>query len=366
MSRNLLVCLDGTRNEPETGASNVVRLYELAAKDDAQLAYYDPGVGTMGARSAITAAGRALTRTSGLVLGYGIRENIEEAYHWLMDTYEPGDRLLIVGFSRGSYTALALAGMLRAVGLLRPGADNLIPYALKLYARGGKKPGEAVAGNPKAKAAEKKFFGDCDDFNANFGNPSFPSRFDHQVAFLGLWDTVKSVGWLNARAMLEQARWPFTRNAPNVAAGRLALALDETRRPYSEYRFDQQEVTEHPGRLAEMWFAGVHSDVGGQFPDDHGLSDIALGWMVGEAANAGLRVDERTYRKLLGVAVGEPLPACRALGKIHANSPWWVLAGGWHHRPVRPRDQLHPSVAYRIEATADTPHPYRPDLRTRL
>lgn len=158
-----------------------------------------------------------------------------------------------------------------------PGADYLIPYALKLYARGGKKPGEAAAGNPKAKPAEKRFFGDCDDSNANFGNPSFPSWFDHQVAVLGLWDTVKSVGWLNARAMLEQARWPFTRKAPNVAARRLALALDETRRPYSEYRFDQQEVTER----------------------------------------------------------------------------------------VRPGDQLHPSVAHRIEVTAETPHPYRPDLRTR-
>lgn len=363
MNRNLLVCLDGTRNEPETGATNVIRLYAMAAKDDTQLAYYDPGVGTMGSRAAITPAGKALTRASGLVLGYGITENIEEAYRWLMDTYQPGDRLYIVGFSRGAYTALALTGVLRAIGLLRPGAGNLIPYALKLYARGGKRPGETVAGNLKAKAAERDFFRDCDDFNADFGNPSFPSRFTHQVAFLGLWDTVKSVGWLNARARFEQARWPFTRKAPNVAAGRLALALDETRRPYGEYRFDAGEITQHPGRLAEMWFAGVHSDVGGQFPDDHRLSDIALGWMAGEAIAAGLRIREHAYKKLLGVAPGTPMPAGHALGKIHTNAPWWAAAGGWHHRPVRPGDRLHPSVRHRIDATADSPHPYRPDLR---
>lgn len=363
MNRNLLVCLDGTRNEPETGATNVIRLYAMAAKDDTQLPAYSPGVGTMGARSAITPAGKALTRANGLVLGYGIKENIEDAYHWLMDTYQAGDQLYIVGFSRGAYTALALVGLLRAVGLLRRGADNLIPYALKLYARGGKKLGDTAAGNPKAKAAETKFFRDCDDFNANFGNPAFPNRFSHQVAFLGLWDTVKSVGWLNARAQFEQARWPFTRKAPNVATGRLALALDETRRPYGEYRFDPKEIIEHPGRLAEMWFAGVHSDVGGQFPDDHRLSDIALGWMADEAIGAGLRIDEDTYQKLLGIAPGEPLPADHALGKIHTNSTWWAAAGGWHHRPIRPGDQLHPSVRHRIDVTADSQHPYRPELR---
>ena len=65
MSRNLVVCLDGTRNEPETGPTNVTRLYDIAVKDDRQLVYYDPGVGTMGARSATTRAGRWLTRPAG-------------------------------------------------------------------------------------------------------------------------------------------------------------------------------------------------------------------------------------------------------------------------------------------------------------
>jgi uncharacterized protein (DUF2235 family) len=136
MSRNLVVCLDGTRNEPETGPTNVTRLYDLAVKDDRQLVYYDPGVGTMGARGATTRAGRWLTRAGGLVLGHGVRENVEEAYSFLMRAYQPGDRIFIFGFSRGAYTARALTGMLRTVGLLRPGAENLVPYAMKLYAKG--------------------------------------------------------------------------------------------------------------------------------------------------------------------------------------------------------------------------------------
>ena len=217
MSRNLVVCLDGTRNEPETGPTNVTRLYDIAVKDDRQLVYYDPGVGTMGARSATTRAGRWLTRAGGLVLGHGVRENVEEAYGFLMGAYQPGDRIFIFGFSRGAYTARALTGMLRTVGLLRPGADNLVPYAMKLYAKGGRR--------GQTEAAERAFWRLRSEFTDKFGTPEFPSRFEPQVEFLGVWDTVKSVGWLNWRAQLEQARWPFTRKVSNARVVRHALAL---------------------------------------------------------------------------------------------------------------------------------------------
>lgn len=358
MSRNLVVCLDGTRNEPETGATNVARLYAMAVKDESQLMYYDPGVGTMGARSATTRLGKALTRVNGLVMGHGIKDNIEQAYTWLMNHYRHGDRVYVVGFSRGAYTSLALTGMLRTVGLLRPGAENLVPYAMKLYAQGGKE--------GASEAEEREFWRVRDDFNDQFGNPEFPNRFAPQVAFLGVWDTVKSVGWFNAKARFEQARWPFTRKVSNVENARLALAIDENRRPYHEYRFDPDEVIRRAGRLEELWFAGVHSDVGGQFPDDHRLSDIALGWMADGAVAAGLRVDDRAYEKLLGVPPGTPLPADNALGRIHHNSRWWAVVGaGWHRREIRPGDQLHPSVAQRVAATAGSADPYRPDLKDR-
>src|SRR5262249_44351947 len=133
MPRNLVVCLDGTNNEPEHGATNVTRFFQVARKDDGrQLVYYDPGVGTMGARSATTRFGKWLTRVGGLAFGHGVGDNIEQAYQWLMQTYQPGDRIYVVGFSRGAYTSSAFVGMLRTVGLLRAGAENLTPYALKL------------------------------------------------------------------------------------------------------------------------------------------------------------------------------------------------------------------------------------------
>ena len=133
--RKLVVCLDGTNNEPEHGATNVARMYEVAQKDDSQLAYYDPGVGTMGARAAITPLGQALTRVAGLAAGHGIRDNIEMAYTWLSRQHQPDDQIYVFGFSRGAYTARALTGMLRTVGLLRPGTENATPYRPDLGGR---------------------------------------------------------------------------------------------------------------------------------------------------------------------------------------------------------------------------------------
>lgn len=358
MTRNLVVCLDGTSNEPEHGVTNVARIYDIAEKNDNQLVYYDPGVGTMGARGAVTRFGQAMTRFAGLVAGFGIKDNIEEAYTWLSRQYQAGDQIFVFGFSRGAYTARALTGMLRTVGLLRRGTENLVPYAVKLYAQSGR----------SGAAAERDFWNVGDEFNRQFGHPDFPRPFDtgrHQVRFLGVWDTVKSVGWLNLKARIEMARWPFTRRITNVEIARHALALDERRRPFREYRFDQKAVADARGGYREMWFAGVHSDVGGQFPGDHQLSDIALSWMVAEAHAAGLVVNAKRYRHLLGVDFGEPLPADRALGDIHPNSWAWIFAGGWRNRPVRPDDLVHPSVLHRIEQSARGRKPYRPELAAR-
>jgi uncharacterized protein (DUF2235 family) len=362
MRRNLVVCLDGTSNEPEHGATNVARIYDLAEKSDAQLVYYDPGVGTMGARGAVTQLGQALTRIAGLVAGLGIKDNIEEAYTWLSRNYQPGDQIYVFGFSRGAYTARALTGMLRTVGLLRPGTENLVPYAVKLYAQSGKSPARpGVEPDAKTKAAEDEFWRVRREFRKKFGNPEFPDPFDtglHQVRFLGVWDTVKSVGWLNLKARIEMARWPFTRKITNVQTARHAMAIDERRRPYEEYRFDESPVTAADGRYQEMWFAGVHSDVGGQFPDDHGLSDIALSWMAKEADANGFLVDKQRYKNLLKSAFEDELTDDRALGRIHDSGKAWWLAGGWRKRPVLPDDALHPSVQHRIEQTG-----YRPDLK---
>lgn len=274
------------------------------------------------------------------------------------------------GFSRGAYTARALTGMLRTVGLLHADADNLAPYAIKLYAKSGKMPDPAQLPDANAKRVEKEFWKLRNDFRERFGNPDFPNPFDprrKQVHFLGVWDTVKFVGWLNLKAQIEVARWPFTANLANVATARHALAIDERRRPFSEYRFDAHAVTASEGQFQELWFAGVHGDIGGQNRNDDKLPDIAFSWMVKEAVAQGLAVNAKRYRHLVGVDIDDDLPADRALGAIVPNSWWWWLAGGWHLRSIQPDDKLHPSVLYRVEATTNDSVPYLPkNLRERL
>ncbi|HEX7097818.1 MAG TPA: DUF2235 domain-containing protein [Acidimicrobiia bacterium] len=354
MSRNLVVCLDGTANEPEKTPTNVARTFDLAVKDpETQLAYYDPGVGTMGARNATSQVGLALTRIGGLAFGHGIKDNIAEAYQFLMNTYQPGDQIFIFGFSRGAYTARALAGLLRTVGLLDPGASNLIPYALKLY-----------TGSPPQGASEERqerYWDKVQRWENTFGNPGF-RRFGRPVHFLGVWDTVKFVGWFNLVGRFRQARWPFTRNVDAVATGRHALAIDERRRPYDAYRFGQAAVEDPERDLQEVWFAGVHSDVGGGVVD-HRLSDIALKWMVDEAKAAGFQVRAAKYREHVGANPDERLPPEVLEGPTHPAGPIWALLGGWKPRVVSSGSLVHRSVEVRIKHPTLGYHPrLEPDV----
>ncbi|MDH6242643.1 DUF2235 domain-containing protein [Mycobacterium sp. OTB74] len=366
--RNLVVCLDGTNNEPAHGATNVARIYGSARQDDRQLVYYDPGVGTVGGLDTVTPHLDAVKQVWGLATGYGIRENIAQAYGWLADNYRRDDRIFVFGFSRGAYTARALTGMLRTVGLLHPDSANMVPYALKLFAQSGPL-GSADADpdgppDPSAAEAERQFWRQRADFRIQFTNPDFPHPFDttrNQVHFLGVWDTVKTVAWLDFWGKLTVARWPFTAKVSNVGTARHAMAIDERRHFFEVNRFDPALVATDPQRFQEVWFTGVHSDVGGQFPD-HRLSDLAFSWIAAEAHTAGLAINTRRYQRLVGTAFGQPLPPDDCLGALHPNTwPWWLL-GGWRPRRIQPGDNVHCSVRQRITETANKPDPYHPTL----
>src|SRR5215813_15080371 len=132
--KHIVICCDGTGNEYGDANSNVVKLYQALQQTPNQLiAYYHPGVGTMGDKNALTEAGKKWTKFRGLAFGYGLSENIADAYRYLMETFEPDDRIYIFGFSRGAYTARALCGMLQMFGLLPRGSEGMIPYAMRLF-----------------------------------------------------------------------------------------------------------------------------------------------------------------------------------------------------------------------------------------
>jgi uncharacterized protein (DUF2235 family) len=133
--KRIVLCFDGTANQIGAGnLTNVAKLFEMLEKNDptSQLAYYDPGVGTLApARSSLIGK---LTLLYEQAFGVGLKDNVAQAYRYLMQHWRPGDAIYIFGFSRGAYTARALAGMLLRPGLMRPGSENLLPYAVEKYA----------------------------------------------------------------------------------------------------------------------------------------------------------------------------------------------------------------------------------------
>ena len=298
-ARNLVICCDGTGNvwgnEQDT---NVVRLVRACAKTPSQIVYYDPGVGTASEFPGIgwfEAFKVRIQRLIGLAFGGGIYTDIGSAYAFLIRNYREGDRIWVFGFSRGAFTARAVAGMVNLFGVVRPAGEVMIPVLLRIYF--------------SDRSVEDKHMRNrqqlANDIRCNFADePGSTAR----VYFTGVWDTVESVGGLRMirissststvgkafdhvrhavaaaeyRAKYEPRLYPDpNRDEPGwveilpdggeLEVGKVKPADDGT----FEYR---------PG-LKQLYFPGAHSDVGGSY-DDRGLSDCSLKWMLDEGGVA--------------------------------------------------------------------------------
>jgi uncharacterized protein (DUF2235 family) len=310
MPKNIVVCYDGTGNEYGRNNTNVVGTFESVLRDEDQVAFYDPGVGTVGflGRSLGLKVGTWL----GKAFGYGLMENVEDGYGYLMDTFVPGDQVYVFGFSRGAFTARTLVGMVYKVGVLQKGSRNLVPYATRTY---------LTPGNAATAAG----------FKATYSH-------DCKVQMVGVWDTVASLGWFFGR------EFPNARLNPDARFGYHAVAIDEKRRKFPVSLWEETDLP--PGQTIEqVWFAGVHANVGGWY-DDRGLSDIALAWMLEKAERAGLRLKQDWRSRL------RPDP----FGMLHeSRAGFWKL---WRPAPrtIPPGARIHASVYRRMGRLGD----YRP------
>ena len=137
-AKKIFIFLDGTGNEfiaasdPTKANSNVVKLYTTLKVGGDQVAYYHPGVGTMGDPTVRWRIPRYWSMVKGLAFGAGFKDNVLEAYRYLMEVYNDGDQIFIFGFPRGSYTARALASLLHGYGLLCRGNEGHILYAWRM------------------------------------------------------------------------------------------------------------------------------------------------------------------------------------------------------------------------------------------
>ena len=314
--RNIVICCDGTGNEYCDANSNVVKLYHAMEQSAQQVVYYHPGVGTMGAQQALTAAGKTWTKWLGLGFGYGLSENIADAYGFLMQNYQLGDQVFVFGFSRGAYTARALCGLLEMCGLLRPGNEGQIPYAIRLFKRQTGR-FDAVRGVPSkfyiAKGFKSTFSVDC------------------RPHFAGLWDTVSSVGWFLDLSGLKKNSMPYTAKLDQVDVVRHAVSLDERRSFFRQNLVDGIQCPGDPARnLKQVWFAGVHSDVGGSYPEaEAGLANITLRWMLKEAEAAGLTLVPGQKWALLGGGVYHARARYTLMLHKSLHGFWWSAAEFW-------------------------------------
>jgi uncharacterized protein (DUF2235 family) len=267
--KRIITCSDGTWNRPNTIKTNVQRIFDCIEKRDKgndriQIKYYDEGIG---------AEGNFLTRMLNGATGKGIDDNIKDAYKFICWNYEPCDEIFLFGFSRGAYTARSLAGLIRKCGIIKQNDLDLISKAYELY-------------------RDRTAAPDSDKVIA------FRKNNSHDVAsikFIGVWDTVGSLGVpLHSFQWLNKKRYSFydTTLSSIIEHAYHALAVDEQRANFQPTLWVKSK-NRQPGfeqKLEQRWFAGVHSNVGGGYPDT-GLSDIALKWLFEKAADAGLCMD---------------------------------------------------------------------------
>lgn len=298
--KSVVVCCDGTSNQFAADKTNVVRLFSVLARDDNQQTFYHPGLGTMEPPGAITDVGRKLRRTLGMAVGWGLERDLVDAYTYIMNSYQPGDQVYLFGFSRGAYTVRALAALIYMYGLFPPGNEPLIPYAIRQMTGFNEDDGDV---HEKFKLA--------DGFKSTF------SSIDCPIHFMGIWDTVSSVGWIANPLSI-----PYASKLPNVQHIRHAVAIDERRAFFRTNLLTQPQPGQLPRDIQEVWFPGCHGDVGGGYNEaENGLAKPSLEWMLYEAELLGLRVDHPRARAILRAPeeIGED-------AKIHESlcGRWWL------------------------------------------
>ena len=304
--KNVVLCCDGTANEFAQDRTNVVKLFYALEHSPQQAVYYHPGLGTMEPPGALTGFAKGVTKLLGLAVGYGLEADVRDAYVFQMNNYEPGDRVFLFGFSRGAYTVRVVASLLHMYGLLPKGNEPLVPYAIRMLT---------------ADAHDR--FVLAKGFTDTFSIPCKPW-------FVGVWDTVSSVGWKD-----NPLKVPFTANNPDIECGRQAISIDERRAFFRQNLWRPPAAPPPPvpappigpKDVKQVWFPGVHCDVGGGYPEaESGLAKVALQWMLAEAHSRHLILSKDRTDTVLGLKDQGYVPPDPRADMHESLTGWWWLA----------------------------------------
>ena len=306
-----VIILDGTmsslRNGFETNAGQLLKLLREVGYSANLSIYYEAGI-----------QWRDWRGTVDVVTGRGINRQIERAYGVLASRYHPGDKILLVGYSRGAYAVRSLAGVIDMVGLVKreEATARAIRTAYRHYRTGARSPTSQV-------------------FRDRYCHPSAP------IEAVAVWDTVKALG-LRLPIIW---RWSVVHHAfhnhtlgNSVAHGFHAVALDETRAAYSPVMWVCPPNWD--GHMEQVWFRGNHGDVGGQVDGlkrSRPLANIPLVWMLERLEDCGLALPDR-WRDRFPCDVNAP-----SIGKWRGWSKLFLIR---RKRVVGadPSERIHQSV----------------------
>lgn len=307
MAKNIILCSDGTGNKGGYGAdTNVFKLYNAVDihGPKTQITYYDDGVGTNTNKLI-----RAITGAFGL----GFSKNIKDLYAFLARNYDPGDDVYLFGFSRGAATVRAFAGMIQECGLLDVDGDFCKAggnFDEKKFQGQVKKAFKAYKKVKSSSSKARDFKTECavkDAESAPDGNL--------KIKMIGVWDTVPALGFPQDWSLL--VNWLFfiveklgdrllphsfynyqlNKNVENVHH---AIAIDDERKTFHPKVWTETRP-DRPKNIEQVWFSGVHSNVGGGYPRT-GLSLVAYDWMLKRASNHGIVFKKNAAKEIEAAA----------------------------------------------------------------
>lgn len=291
--KNIVICADGTGNSGGYGAdTNVYKIYKAVDIHNSknQITFYDQGVGT---EKSDTSKNKYITALAA-AFGFGFKKNVRDLYKFLVRSYSAGDSIFLFGFSRGAATVRALTGLIHHCGLIdRNNAtlnnngvfkdeefEKLLDEAFSCYEKKGQK---AIQFKNTYALSDNKY--------APNGNL--------KIKFIGVWDTVSALGFPKDSSVLIQGFFSLADKLsdfilphnfydyelnPSIENAYHAISIDDERKTFHPIIWDENKTQ---GHVEQVWFAGVHSNVGGGYPRT-GLSDIALEWMMIKAEQHGL------------------------------------------------------------------------------
>jgi hypothetical protein len=339
-NRRLVLCFDGTWNSVivESAPSNVVKLASAistqASNGTDQIVYYNSGVGS----------GGPVDRFLGGAFGLGLKSNVQRGLTFLALNYQEGDEIYLFGYSRGAYTARALAGIIGRVGI--PYEISRLANHWSDYCRLGElnAEGRRLGSGQELDAVKEQIR----LVYAQLG----PTAIVPTVQCVGVWDTVGAYGIPKGYGPLSLVRrftsWSQgfrdTQLGSHIKLALHAVALDERRRTFEPTFWTRPHFPNGAGApspptdqtVEQVWFSGTHANVGGGYADA-GLSDLALVWMIARVAEeTGLEFDLDFYAPDKPYFADAVWP-CSAATLYRSNSGWLYRMLGGRAREVLPQ-----------------------------